>query len=93
MKWRFDARTGTMVPNEDKEIYFAKSMSGGLRIDDHKNNVKYIIERDGRITFIQKSSMKVKYDQMDARIIANRVLRMFGASHEYTDYKLFMRGI
>ena len=45
------------------------------------------------ITFIQKSSMKVRYDQRDARIIANRVLRMFGASHEYTDYKLFMRGI
>ena len=57
MKWKFDARTGTMVPEDKKEIYFGKSMSGGLRIDDHKNNVKYDVHHHFHTEVINESQI------------------------------------
>ena len=30
MKFKFDSRTGMMMPEKDENIYFAKAMSGGL---------------------------------------------------------------
>ena len=32
------------------------------------------------------------YDMRDARIIAERVMRMFGREHKYTDFHYFLRG-
>lgn len=94
MKFELDNRTGHMVPKKDDTIYFAGSMGGGLRIDDKKNNISYVIERDGRVTNIfgvRGSNLNI-YDMRDARMIADRVLRKFGRSHKYTDYKMFLRG-
>ena len=68
-KFEFNPRTGMMEPKKDDQIYFAGSMGGGLRIDDHKNNVKYIIERDGKITNlfgITDDNLNI-YDMRDAK--------------------------
>lgn len=94
MKFEFDHRTGTMLPKKDKQIYFAKSQGGGLLIDDKKNNVRYVIEKDESITnIIGIRGDKVNlYDMKDARIIAERVMRMFGREHKYTDFHYFLRG-
>lgn len=94
MKFKFDSRTGMMVPEKDENIYFAKAMSGGLRIDDNKNNVKYVIERNGKITNISGVMKDLHfYDRRDANIIAERVKRMFGPKHEYANYRKFMKGL
>lgn len=98
MKFEFDHRTGTMIPKKDDQIYFGKSMGGGLRIDDHKNRIKYIIERDGGLTILQGPKLLKKqflhvYDQRDAHIIADRVVRMFGKSHVYANYRKFIKGV
>ena len=37
MKFELDHRTGHMMPKQDDNIYFAKSMGGGLIVDDKKN--------------------------------------------------------
>ena len=93
MKFAFDNRTGEMRPQKDNQIYFNRSMSGGLRIDDKLNNVKYIIERDGSIKNIFGVMKDVNiYDQRNAHIIADRVKRMFGPSHKYSNYKRFLKG-
>ena len=83
-----------MLPKKDKQIYFAKSQGGGLLIDDKKNNVRYVIEKDESITNIMGiSGDKVNlYDMRDARIITERVMRMFGREHKYTDFHYFLRG-
>lgn len=92
-KFVFNPKTGNMEPKQDTEIYFGKSMGGGLRIDDSKNNIKYIIERDGRITWLFGYGRKVNiYDSRDAHIIADRVWRMFGRNHNYADYHCFLKG-
>jgi len=93
-KFELDPRTGMMVQKKDDQIYFAGSMGGGLRIDDKKNNVTYIVERDERITNIAgiRNSQVNLYDLRDARIIADRVLRKFGRDHKYSDYHYFLRG-
>ena len=95
MKFELDYRTGMMRPKKDEEIYFAKSQGGGLIIDDNKNNIKYIIERDGRITKLfgsfDKDNLNL-YDMRDARIIADRVMRLLGRDHKYTDFHYFLRG-
>lgn len=98
MKFEFDHKTGTMMPKKNEQIYFAQSQGGGLRIDDRKNNIKYIIERDGGLTILQGPKLLKKqflqvYDQRDAHIIADRVVRMFGRDHEYADYKRFLKGV
>lgn len=96
MKFEFDHRTGSMQPKKNEQIYFARSMGGGLRIDDHKHNIKYIIERDGDLTILQGNKTKYflhVYDNRDAHIIADRVVRMFGRSHKYSNYRLFLMGI
>ena len=94
MKFEFDHRTGTMFPKKDKQIYFAKSQGGGLLIDDKKNNVRYVIEKDESITNIMgiRGDKVNLYDMRDARIIAERVMRMFGREHKYTDFHYFLRG-
>ena len=92
MRFELDNRTGLMKPTENKGIYFGKSMSGGLRVDDKFTNRTYIIERDGTIKFLFGEKRVNVYDIRNARIIADRVVRMFGRSHKYSDYKLFMRG-
>ena len=95
MKFEFDHKTGTMIPKKDDSIYFGKSMGGGLIVDDKKNNIKYIIERDDRITKLFGSFDKDNlnfYDLRDSRMIADRVLRMFGREHKYTDYHCFLKG-
>ena len=94
MKFEFNSRTGTMEPKKNEQIYFARAMSGGLRIDDNKNNIIYIIERNGDLKIVSGTRMKHMniYDNRDAHIIAERVKRMFGVSHPYADYKKFMRG-
>ena len=95
MKFEFDHKTGTMIPKKDDSIYFGKSIGGGLIVDDKKNNIKYIIERDDRITKLFGSFDKDNlnfYDLRDSRMIADRVLRMFGREHKYTDYHCFLKG-
>ena len=95
MRFELDYRTGMMRPKKDDEIYFAQSQGGGLIVDDKKNNIKYIIERDGRITKLfgsfDKDNLNL-YDMRDARIIADRVMRLLGRDHKYTDFHCFLRG-
>ena len=95
MKFEFDHKTGMMRPKKNEEIYFAQSQGGGLIVDDKKNNIKYIIERDGRITKLfgnfDKDNLNL-YDMRDARIIADRVRRLLGIDHKYTDFHYFLRG-
>ena len=95
MKFELDHRTGMMQPKKNEEIYFAQSQGGGLIVDDKKNNIKYIIERDGRITKLfggfDKDNLNL-YDMRDARIIADRVSRLLGRDHKYTDFHYFLRG-
>ena len=95
MKFELDYRTGMMQPKKNEEIYFAQSQGGGLIVDDKKNNIKYIIERDGRITKLfgnfNKNNLNL-YDMRDARIIADRVMRLLGRDHKYTDFHYFLRG-
>jgi hypothetical protein len=95
MKFEFDHKTGMMRPKKDEEIYFAQSQGGGLIVDDKKNNIKYVIERDGRITKLfgsfDKSNLNL-YDMRDARIIADRVRRLLGVDHKYSDFHYFLRG-
>ena len=95
MKFEFDHKTGTMQPKKNEEIYFAKSMGGGLIVDDKKHNIKFIIERDERITKLFGSFDKDRlnlYDMRDARIIVDRVRRLFGGDHKYTDFHYFLKG-
>ena len=93
-KFVFNPRTGMMDIKKDDQIYFAQSQGGGLRIDDHKHNVKFIVNRNETITNISgiSGSNVGIYDMRDARIIAERVLRMFGNKHRYADYKMFLQG-
>ena len=95
MKFEFDHKTGMMRPKKDEEIYFAQSQGGGLIVDDKKNDIKYIIERDERITKLfgsfNKNNLNL-YDMRDARIIADRVMRLLGRDHKYTDFHYFLRG-
>ena len=95
MKFELDHRTGMMRPKKNEEIYFAQSQVGGLIVDDKKNNIKYIIERDGRITKLfgsfDKNNLNL-YDMRDARIIADRVMRLLGKGHKYSDFHYFLRG-
>lgn len=95
MKFEFDHKTGMMRPKKDEEIYFAKSQGGGLIVDDKKNDIKYIIERDERITKLfgsfDKDNLNL-YDMRNARMIADRVVRLFGRDHKYTDYHYFLKG-
>ena len=95
MKFELDYRTGMMRPKKDEEIYFAQSQGGGLIVDDKKNDIKYIIERDERITKLfgsfNKNNLNL-YDMRDARIIADRVMRLLGKGHKYTDFHYFLRG-
>ena len=95
MKFEFDHMTGMMRPKKDEEIYFAQSQGGGLIVDDKKNNIKYVIQRDGRITKLFGSfdtdNLNL-YDMRDARIISDRVRRLLGVDHKYTDYHYFLRG-
>lgn len=92
--FKYDPKSGSMKPVERKEIYFSRSMSGGLRVDDHINNVKYIIERTGEIKIISGMMKGVNiYDNRNAHIIADRVKRMFGMEHEYTNYRKFLKGV
>ena len=95
MKFEFDHKTGMMRPKKNDEIYFAQSQGGGLIVDDKKNSIKYIIERDERITKLfgnfDKDNLNL-YDMRDARIIADRVMRLLGRDHKYTDFHYFLRG-
>ena len=95
MRFELDHRTGMMRPKKNEEIYFAQSQGGGLIVDDKKNNIKYIIERDERITKLfggfDKDNLNL-YDMRDARIIADRVRRLLGRDHKYTDFHYFLRG-
>ena len=96
MKFEFDPRVGHMVPKKDDNIYFSKSMGGGLMVDDKKNNKRYIIERDGRITVLFGNMTKDNlhfYEMKDARDIETRVKRMFGSEHPYANYKKFVKGL
>ena len=93
VKFVFNPRTG-MMDKKDDQIYFAQSQGGGLRIDDHKHNVKFIVNGDGTITNLSgmSGSNVAIYDMRDAKIIAGRVTRMFGDKHKYTDYRMFLSG-
>lgn len=96
MKFELDHRTGHMMPKKDDNIYFARSMGGGLIVDDKKNRKKFIIERDGRITVLFGSMSKNNlhfYDMRDAREIESRVKRMFGSEHPFANYKKFLKGL
>ena len=95
MKFEFDHKTGTMHPKKDEEIYFAQSQGGGLIVDDRKHNIKFIIERDETITRLFGSLNKDNlnfYDMRDARMIADRVIRLFGRNHKYADFHYFLKG-
>lgn len=95
MKFELDHRTGSMVPKKDDNIYFAKSQGGGLIVDDKKHNIKYIIERNERITKLfgsfDKDNLNL-YDMRDARIISDRVIRLLGRDNKYSDYHYFLKG-
>lgn len=91
MNFKFDYRTGTIVPKENKQIYFAQSQSGGLLIDDQINNKRYIIERNGNVTYLFGNNILNCYDYRNAHIIANRVTRMFGIKHTYSNFKTFIK--
>ena len=93
-KFVFNPKSGMMDMKKDKQIYFGGSQGGGLRVDDHKHNIKFIIEKDGTITnlFGLYDSNVAIYDMMDAKNIANRVMHKFGSSHEYSNYKMFLKG-
>lgn len=95
MRYEFDHRTGSMQPKKDDNIYFAQSQGGGLIVDDKKNNIRYIIERDDRITKLfggfDGDSLNF-YDMRDARMIADRVVRLFGRNHKYSDFHYFLKG-
>lgn len=79
---------------KNENIYFGESQGGGLIVDDKKNNVKFIIERDETVTWLfSRRNDTHLYDVRDAKIIANRVLRKFGKEHKYTDYKSFVRNM
>lgn len=96
MKFELDHRTGHMMPKKDDNIYFARSMGGGLIVDDKKNRKKFIIERDGHITVLFGSMSKDNlhfYDMRDAREIESRVKRMFGSEHPFANYKKFLKGL
>lgn len=94
MKFEIDRRTGEYVPKKDENIYFGGSQGGGLIVDDKKNNMKFIVERDGTITWLFSTRKDTHlYDVRDARIIADRVMRKFGNEHKYTDYKAFARNM
>lgn len=94
MKFEIDKRTGIYSPKKDENIYFGGSQGGGLIVDDKKNNVKFIIERDETITWLFSTRKDTHlYDIRDAKIIADRVLRKFGSEHKYTDYKSFVRNM
>ena len=95
MKFEFDHKTGTMQPRKNEEIYFAQSQGGGLIVDDKKHNIKYIIERNETITKLFGSFDKDKlnlYDMRDARIISDRVVRLLGRDHKYSDFHYFLKG-
>ena len=62
MKFEFDHRTGTMLPKKDKQIYFAKSQGGGLLIDDKKNNVRYVIEKDEILDYVLRKIAQQKWN-------------------------------
>lgn len=92
MKFGIDSRTGEFVQKKDENIYFGASQGGGLIVDDKKNKVKFIIERDGNVTWLFSARKDTHlYDVRDAKIISDRVLRKFGSEHKYTDYKSFVR--
>lgn len=93
-KFVFNPRTGRMEPKQDTELHFGATMGGGLRVDDPKNNIKYIIERDETITWLFCYNKKLNiYDSRDAHMIAERVLRMFhNRNHKYADYRQFLKG-
>lgn len=94
MKYVIDNRTGGMVQKRDESIYFAGSQGGGLIVDDKKNKVKYIIERDETITWLFSTRKDTHlYDMRDARIIADRVLRKFGDKNKYKDFRYFAKGM
>ena len=95
MKFEFDHRTGTMQPKKDDQIYFAQSQGGGLIVDDKKNNIRYIIERDEKITKLFGNFDKDKlnfYDMRDARMISDRVIRLLGRDNKYSDFHYFLKG-
>ena len=94
MKYVMDRKTGMMVQQKDESIYFGGSQGGGLIVDDRKNNVRYIIEKDGTITWLfSRRNDTHLYGMRDGRIIADRVLRKFGSEHKYTDYKRFVKNM
>ena len=39
MKFELDNRTGHMMPKKDDNIYFARSMGGGLIVDDKRTEI------------------------------------------------------
>ena len=95
MKFEFDHKTGTMRPKKNEDIYFAQSQGGGLIVDDKKNNIKYIIERNETITKLFGSFDNDKlnlYDMRDARIISDRVIRLLGRYNKYSDFHYFLKG-
>ena len=92
MKYVLDTKSGQMVQKKDESLYFSGSQGGGLVVDDKKNNVKFIIERDETITWLFSTRNDIHlYDLRDSRIIAGRVLRKFGPLHKYSDYRQFLR--
>ena len=85
-----------MMPKQDDNIYFARSMGGGLIVDVKQKRKKFIIERDGRITVLFGSMRKDDlhfYDMKDARDIEIRVKRMFGIEHPFANYRKFLKGV
>ena len=95
MRFEFDHRTGTMQPRKDDNIYFAQSQGGGLIVDDKKNNLRYIIERNEKITKLFgnfRGDALNLYDMRDARMISDRVVRLLGKNHKYADFHYFLKG-
>lgn len=94
MKFGFDKNTGIYGPKKDENIYFGDSQGGGIIVDDKKNKVRYIIEKDGTITWLFSTRKDLHlYDMRDGKMIADRVMRKFGNGHKYSDFRYFVRNM
>lgn len=94
MKFGFDKNTGIYGPKKDENIYFGGSQGGGIIVDDKKNKVRYIIEKDGTITWLFSTRKDLHlYDMRDGKMIADRVMRKFGSGHKYSDFRYFVKNM
>ena len=96
-KWKFDHRTGMMVPEKKTGVEITKRM-GGLMIEDHDRNFHFMIMYGTHeIQYVFNVDIKRNgthlFSERDARKIADVVKRVSGVSEsKYTDWRYFALG-